>query len=387
MGGWTECGIDAWLTRPATDLHRTLSEGLATYLMPNDSVTGRPIEDHTQRLRVFAAKLEISLMASRPLIQIDESLNAFVHPRTPSYSLSIQGFPFGVGHPARQVTEQIIQSFLNTAEPVDWAFTSAESESVFISNFLEYPVNPSVIMSFTQPLSGALNHFNEGLLQASFWQWRRAQTLSKFVPLPRELRLAMIRGFAVARALGVMSREIQNQNVIADHDGDKLFPRYLLTPVDGNNLLPGLLEAMVLTFAEATTGGEQAFGAYATLIEYGTNELGVADFAVGGLLRHYLEFGDHNGIRIVDQDRADAVRGDNISSRAERICEYLERNIQRFDNLERVGPDERSWRNSIGEVEPVDTLTFEILPQLQKAYKEVLDAVRHFHERSLKSDF
>ncbi len=380
--------IDAWLTRPATDLHRFLSEGLGAYLSTNDPLSKAPIEDHHERLHAFGNHLQFALLTSRPFIEVNQTMNAEVHPMELDYSLNIQGFPFGVGHPARQITEQIIQGFLNTSEPVDWAFTSAELESVLISGFLNYPVNPSVITSFTKPLADSVtNFFNTNHVQSAFWNWRRAQTLSKFIPLPSELLLAMIRGFAVARALGVMSRETQNQNVVADHDGDKLFPKYLLTPVDGNNLLPGLLEAMVLTFAEATAGSEHAFGAYGTLIEYGTNELGVGDFAVGGLLRHYLEFGDHNGVRIVDQDRANAVRGDNLSGRAERICEYLQRNIERFDDLERIVPDERSWRNSYGTVEPVDTLTFEILPQLQMAYKEVLDAVRHFHERSLKSDF
>ncbi len=368
--------IDAWLTRPATDLSRVLSEGLGAYLSTNDPLSKAPIADHHERLSAFRTQLQLALKQSRPLVEINQGMNAVVHPMKLDYSLNIQGFPFGVGHPARQVTEEIIQGFLNSAEPVDWAFTAAESESVLISNFLKYPVNPSVIMSFTQPLSSALNNFTEGRLQAAFWQWRRARILENFVPLPDALRLAAVRGFAVARALGVMSLETRKQNVITDQDGEKFFPKHLLTPVDGNNLLAGLLEAMVLTFADATTRGKQAFEAYAALVEYGTGESVVGDFAVGGLLKHFLENGDYNGVRIVDQDRADAVSGHDLGSRAAGIIEYLQANIDRFEDLERTKPDPKSWRNQQGTVEPVDTLSRELLRDLKTGYLEVRDAVR-----------
>jgi hypothetical protein len=315
-------------------------------------------------------------MTSRPLIEIDESLNNVVHPRPISCSLNIEGFPFPVGHSARQLTEEVIQGFLDTLEPVDWAFTPTECESVLVSSFLNYPVNPSVMSSFTEPLAGSVNHLSGDLLRSAFWKWRRACTLQKFVPLPNELRLAAIRGFAIARAIGVMSAEVQRQNVIADRDGDKFFPKHLLTLTDRNNLLPALLEAMVLTFAEVSTKGKDAFAAYESLIEYGTGQGLWVEFRVDGLFRHFLEAGDYDGVRIVDQIRADSVVGIDRYQRAEKIIEYLERNIQRFEDLERLGPDPQSWRNSDGTVQPIDTLTHELLPDLRNAYGQVLGAVR-----------
>ena len=368
--------IDAWLTRPATDLSRVLAEGLGTYLDTTDPLTKAPVADHHQRLTAFRTQLQLALKQSRPLVEINQAMNAIVHPNKLSYSLNIQGFPFGVGHPAREVTEEIIQGFLSTAESVDWAFTAAEAESVLISNFLEYPVSPSVLMSFTQPFASALNNFNEGLLQGAFWQWRRARILENFVPLPDTLRVAAIRGFAVARALGVMSLETRSQNVIADRDGDKLFPKWLLTPADGNNLLPALLEAMVLTFAEASTKGDKAFEAYGSLIEYGTGASVVGEFSVGGVLKHFLENGDYDGVRVVDSNRAEAVSGFDIATRAAAVIEYLQGNIDRFEDLERTKPDAQSWRNQTGTVEPVDTLTRELLRDMKTAYIEVREAVR-----------
>lgn len=367
--------IDAWLSRPATVVNQVLTEGLAAYLSPEDPITCAPVADHLQRLKVFKEKLQLALMTSRPLIEIDESLNAFVHPQAISLTMNMQSFPFAVGHPAREVTEQVLHSFLDMAGPLDYAFTSIECESVLLSSFLRYPVNPSVITSITEPLAKASVNL-DAIRSHYFWQWRRARSLQEFIPLPRELRLAAIRGIAIARVLGVMSADDRDQNVIADRDGDKQFPKWLLTPTDRINLLPALLEAMVLTFAEVSTKGKGAFGAYASLIEYGTGQGLYGEFQVGGLFRHFLETGDYDGVRIVDQIRADFVAGSDRIERAEKILEYLQRNIERFEELERLGPDPQSWRNSDGTVQPMDTLTQELLPDLRNAYGQVLDAVR-----------
>jgi hypothetical protein len=173
-----------------------------------------------------------------------------------------------------------------------------------------------------------------------------------------------------------MSLETRSQNVIADRDGDKLFPKWLLTPTDGNNLLPALLEAMVLTFAEASTKGDKAFEAYGSLIEYGTGASVVGEFSVGGVLKHFLENGDYDGVRVVDSNRAEAVSGFDIATRAAAVIEYLQGNIDRFEDLERTKPDAQSWRNQTGTVEPVDTLTRELLRDMKTAYIEVREAVR-----------
>jgi hypothetical protein len=322
----------------------------------------------------------MALVASRPLIEIDRSMNAVVHPMPISCSLSIEGFPFGIGHPARKVTEEIIQGFLGTSEPVDWAFTSAKSKSVALISFLEYPVNPSVISSLTEPLARASVNLDQQRVRY-FWQWRRTQVLEKFVPLPKSLRIAAMRGFAVARALGVVSAEDRGQNVIATHEGDKFFPRWLLTPTDVRNFLPALLESMVLAFADVTTNERGAFGAYEALIEYGSGDSFYGDFQVSGLLKHFLETGEYDGIRIVDQGRAEFVSGDTVESRAEKVIEYLERNIQRFDELETSGPDSKSWRNSSGEVEPEDTLSHELLAEMRTAYEQVRDSISEWISR------
>jgi hypothetical protein len=58
------------------------------------------------------------------------------------------------------------------------------------------------------------------------------------------------------------------------------------------------------------------------------------------------------------------------------VEEYLIANLQRFEDLKAENLDPRSWRDLVGSVEPVDTMTKEILKDLEFAYTEVLVAVR-----------
>jgi hypothetical protein len=373
--------IDSWLMRPATELLYVLSEGLSAYLMPTHHKTGAAIPNHQQRISTYRQLLTQALMQSRPLIEVDNVINSTVHPKPLSYTLNIQGFPFGHGHPAREVTESIIQGFMNTAAGVDWAFSSGDAESVLITNFLEYPVHPSVVNSFTQPLNKALAKFDADLLRSSFWQWRRARILENFIPLPDALRIAAIRGFAVARALGVVTADPLGENKISTIGKVHSFPKNLLTETDQSNILPVLLEAMILAFADAPIKGKAAFDAYGALIEYGTGGGMAAGFEIAGETARILSTGDYGNTQILDQSRASALAAGS-GNRVTEAIKYIDANIARYDGLDALPLDNRSWRNQVGSVEPVDTMTREMISDLRKAYVQVKDALKRFEQGS-----
>ncbi len=375
--------IDAWLMRPATEMFSVLTEGLGSYLMAKHHKTGAAIADHQQRLVNFRQKLTEALMQSRPLIEIDPVMNATVHPTSPKYTLNIQGFPFGDGHPAREETEQIIQGFLRDARNVDWAFSKGDAESVLITNFLEYPVNPSVITSFTQPLHKAVGAYSPELLRSSFWLWRRSRILENFIPLPDELRVAAIRGFAIARILGSVTALPLGQNLISTEKGTFKFPANLLTETNKNNILPCLLEAMVLAFADAPTRGKAAFEAYGALVEYGTGGGMAAGFELDGIAAQILSTGDYGKVQIVDSARADSLRNDP-AGRFKNAIAYLDANIKRFDVLDSEPMHPHSWRQKTGAVDPVDTMTRELITDLRKGHVMVRQAIERF-ERSLSN--
>jgi len=374
--------IDDWLMRPKTSLQTAISEGVSSYLMPLNSKSGEEIPDHQQRLAKFRELLSEALKQSSPLIEIDDALNLKIHPKSLSYTMLTQGFPFAHGHPARKVTESIVQEFLNTAASVDWAFSTGDAESVLITNFLEYPVHPSVVTSFTRPLATALGKFSPDLLRSTFWQWRRARTLGSFIPLPESLRIAAIRGFAIARILGTVTADPLSENKISTTTGICFFPKVLLTVTDRNNVLPAMLEAMILSFADVSTKGISAFDAYGALIEYGTGGGMAAGFEIAGEAAQILGTGDYGNIQILDQMRANALASDP-QGRIAHAINYLDANIARYDLIEALPVDPRSWRNHVGTVEPVDTLTRELIDDLRKAYVQVKEALIRFDQQTI----
>jgi hypothetical protein len=301
---------------------------------------------------------------------------ATVHSQPLASELNVQGFPFGEGHPAREITREVIQGFLASAEGVDWIFTDSETESVLISSFLKYPVHPSVITSFTQPFGAALGRVqNEGKLRSAFWLWRRARILENFIPLPDALRLAAIRGFAVARSLGYMTADTESVNRIVSDEGIYEFPRWLLTATNQANILPALLESMVLTFAEAPTRGKAAFYAYKAMIDLGHGGQTHSEFSAKGDLKDYLLTGKLNRVGV------DSVRTEKISQlgstseRTQVISSYLQANLDRFLAVKSAPLGNHHWRDAVGAVDPIDTISLEMIDDLIKGYREVLDAV------------
>jgi hypothetical protein len=112
------------------------------------------------------------------------------------------------------------------------------------------------------------------------------------------------------------------------------------------------------------------------LIELGTGGGSIQGFAVDGLLKRILHDGDYSSAVIVDQVRADAIKGNSWEERVQKVEEYLVKNLQRLELLDAEQLNPRSWRNASGSVEPVDTMTKELLSDLRHAYIEVLDAIK-----------
>jgi hypothetical protein len=373
--GEIEERVDSWLMRPATETNRFLSEGLSDYLSEVNPKTGVAVINHTERMSMFRTKLQEALNQSRPLMEIDKNMYATVHDQKLSTKLNVQGFPFGEGHPARDITSGIIQGFLHTADDVDWVFTGGEAESVLISSFLEYPVNPSVVSSFTQPFTQGLGATtDEDLFRASFWLWRRARILENFIPLPDSLRLAAIRGFAIARSLGYCTATVNEPNKIVDREGTYTFPKYLLTKTNSNNILPALLEAMVLTFADAPIKGKHAFDAYGALISYGIGG-GLSDeFQLSSDMQEFLRDGRHVVVP-VDLKRAQSVESDDYQERKESILKYLDGYLSQLHQLAAKPLAKTYWRDQTGAVDPTDTLLLELMNDLTRGFTEVRTAV------------
>ncbi len=369
--------IEAWIKKPSTEIARFLNEGLSDYL--SEVVDKVVVTNHTSRLAMYKQKLQEALNQSRPLMEIDQNIYATVHDAPLVTSLNVQGFPFGVGHPARDITLAVVQGFLKNADSDLDIFTSGETESVLISSFLDNPVNPSVVASFTQPMTQSMSNVPPDKLKASFWLWRRARILENFIPLPDHLRLAAIRGFAIARALGYCTATAKEGNLIVNSDGIHEFPKHLLTVTDANNILPALLEAMILTFAEAPTKGKAAFSAYGALISYGMG---------GGLVDKYelptelISFLNDNEYvyDVVDSSRRDKTTANDFLQRKENVLKFLDGYLSNLKRLDAQPQLKTYWRDKSGAVDPTDTLLLELMTDLTRGFTEVRTAV-HNHSQ------
>ena len=136
---------------------------------------------------------------------------------------------------------------------------------------------------------------------------------------------------------------------------------------------------MILSFADAPTVGKSAFDAYGALIEYGTGGGMAAGFEIVGDTARILATGDYGSVQILDQMRANALASDT-SGRIRNAIKYLDANIARFDHIDSLPLNARSWRNKVGSVDPVDTLTVELLPDLRSAYVQVKEALIRFEQ-------
>ena len=366
--------VSHWLHRPNTPMATFLDEGLKHYLNVNDR-SDKPIPEHFTRLNLFKVKLQEALKQSEPLMQIDMALNSRVHPETLTVLPILQGFPFGTNHPARKVTEDILSSILPVGASLGEYFSDADSESVMISSFLKFPIHPAVVTSFTKPVTSALEKARtQAQLRGNFWLWRRAKVLEDFVPLPDEMRRAVIRGFVVGRLLGFVTADPGAPVKIVTEKGILEFPYPLLTQVRTENLLPALLEAFALTFGAVSTIGEAAFLPYKRLYELGSGDGAGVTFTATGELEEFIETGTTK-LKPVDDGRRKSFTAETQEDRCSKMSENIETNLRRYMVIKETPFTGEEHRTATGLVVPEDTMSHEIINDLIRCYGEVKAAV------------
>ena len=106
-----------------------------------------------------------------------------------------------------------------------------------------------------------------------------------------------------------------------------------------------------------------------------------AGFEITGDTARILTTGDYGNIQILDQARSSALAAGS-GNRVSEAIKYIDANIARYDVLDAMPLDIRSWRNQVGSVEPVDTMTREMIGDLRKAYVQVKEALKRFEQGS-----
>ncbi|WP_419944385.1 tubulin-like doman-containing protein [Candidatus Poriferisodalis sp.] len=364
--------VQSWTQRPASRFARVVKEGLGAYLAERDPVTERARPDHTERLARFRTSLEDAMRQSAPLMRIDHGVHSKIYADGTTASdvgleLICAPFPLPDEHPAHELAEQIVGA-------ENFGVANDDASSVLISSFLQRPVHPITVASVTDPVAEAVmgTNSNRAEMQAAFWLWRRTRRLDQFVPLPRDSRYAMIRGFATARLCGYITTDSSRPILISSESGPLEFPHPMLTQVEPDDVLAGLLESIALGFAFVQRDKEAAFAAYAQL-----HRLGQSMNSLHSDAQKWLETG-RSPLAAVDQPRA---AGADTAERIASARTYLTANIKRLEQI-----DSEPLKGHGSEAKPRDgrvhgTIpTLEIVDESLLCYRDVLSALDRFDE-------
>lgn len=276
-----------WIRRPDTPMSRYLDQTLESYL----DGQGDSGETQARRLEEFRNLLAQAVALSRPLVAIDPPTLSKVHGgRQIAYREVMTPLPFPEGHPGREAAARIF----STLKPAEFErlFGDQPQQRIDIFTFLDAPVQPVVMSSFTHPISAQWARDRVKPSQAGFWTWRRARQLPLFVPCTPEIRKDMVRGWIVARLLNLI--RVANQNLVGapveiwtPQSGYLSFPFPLLgKPVrQPEELLPAVLESLALTII-----GE-SFAPYERLKELGQSVTASYDLTAGGDLARWVRDG------------------------------------------------------------------------------------------------
>jgi hypothetical protein len=370
--------VRSYLLSDELGLKHYFEESIVDFLSPNSNtlnLSGTTAQSRLE-MRYFIPLNGGVTWASSPLISMNSTIGAVAHPKAVEVSIATYGASFPNEHPGHAFTAQILNSNRDVSiNPISSSFENRTDSITFLST-IKYPVHPGVIRNFTEPFTAALSAVtDEPSMSSHLWRWSRSRTLTEFIPLSEEMRLAAIRGFALARITGAMSISVSEPCRISGPTGVFEFPRWTLTKADLVNVLPALLESMILTFSNIEESGTESFAAYRTLIEFGQHNYCYGDdLEFSDSVRNLFVEGDYGSIQIQDESRKDKFLN-HPDGRVEAAREYMFANLEHFQRLANDAPPRRGWRSSMGRVDPDNTLTLELIHDLFRAYTQVLNAL------------
>ena len=370
--------VDSWLMKEG-EIARHISEGLKTYLQDEAS---------TDRFSRFKEKFTLALNQALPLVEIDNTYMQIVYP---SYQLKpkpvMEPLPFPDGHPARAIAEGLIRTQLEIPAHVSISdyFGDRNVEGVVVTSFLNEPMFPGIFKSFTAPIAvhgqaarGKTETFRKWL------EFKRARTLDEVIPLPESVTRALIRGYAVARALGMITLDEGKGSVIrTENDSEDFsFPNPAYAPLGPENTETSILLSFPLVFIDLPTKREKAFAAYGALFSYGvpqSDHIAPTQFRVANDLKMFLDEGKTVKEPLDKQRRNEITSGDNSpESRKTAILEILDSNISYFDQLLKESFTGDEIVNAQGLVQPESVYVKEIAHELKDQFEIVRDKISNY---------
>jgi hypothetical protein len=348
----------AWLTRQGTDFDDFLAQGLRVYLREPDRKL--PAAAARDRERAFQSALEAAFEAAEPLVHIDPVLLSEVHDRSLTTHAVPGEIPLKNHRLEKWVTEFLDSKLADRGEGSHDNVTQGDRvKRISIYSMLEGALHPAVFRSLIDPIAdGYALAAKSGRLR-DFWKWRRSRPLAQAIPLPQPMVRALVRGWFVARFLGLLG-------VVQEEGGATIVrlergrggpvvdsPPLVTTPGENRpRQLGAFLETMALAIPYSADIGkpDEMLGIFDALIELGRNA-GAIGAEVGEFreLSPVLEewvtsgtaFGLEAGIPQIDSKDA-GRRAAALAELVTRVEEDYGRHAEEERRAGRIGP-ENAW--------------------------------------------
>jgi hypothetical protein len=265
----------AWLTREGTDYDDFLSQGLRSYLQEPDKKV--PAAVARDRERAFQGALESAFEAAEPLVHVDPVLLSEVHNRTLTTHAVPGEIPLKNHRLERWVNEFLDSKLQDRSDGNHDNVTQGDRvKRISIYSMLEGALHPAVFKSLTEPIAQGYSDAVRDAKRAGFWKWRRSRPLAQAVPLPMSMVRALVRGWFVARFLGLLEvSSVGHQTVVRlAGRGGEVVESLPLVSVPGESRprqLGVFLETLALAvpYSADAVKAEEMLEIYARLIAFG----------------------------------------------------------------------------------------------------------------------
>ncbi len=347
----------AWLTREGTDFDDFLSQGLRSYLQEPDKKV--PAAVARDRERAFQGALESAYEAAEPLVHVDPVLLSEVHARVLTTHAVPGEIPLKNHRLERWVNEFLDSKLEDRSDGTHDNVTQNDRvKRISIYSMLEGALHPAVFRSLIDPIAdGYSSAIRSGRLR-DFWKWRRSRPLAQSIPLPTPMVRALIRGWFIARFLGLLTVSHEGGGTVVRLEkgrGGAVIVSPPLVSVPGESRprqLGSFLETLTLAVPYSADQAKAAemLGIYDALISLGRNP-GTTGAEVGEfrelspILEEWVSagtaFGKEAGVPQIEFEEA-GKRATALAEVVDKTDEDYTRHAAEERREGRIGP-ENAW--------------------------------------------
>jgi hypothetical protein len=265
-------------TASRNGVKQKLNQSLGAYLNENSP-------EAAGRKDRFIEKLSVALALSQPLTKFDSGALKYFHGLSEqelSCPPTIGAIPLDPdSEKGRDVLNLLQKEKLSPAEASACFNINSTSQEISITRIIQKFVHPFTMSTVIAPILERWSPASSSPAHRdAFWMNRRARTLGSFVPLTPTQLENVIRGWQVARTLGMISN--QDLKLFKYSDGEERIglwtpegvlrftgPQTTVTKPMATEVLPILLERIPLAMMELVTGDSEGLNAFSALARLG----------------------------------------------------------------------------------------------------------------------